>query len=162
VISLDAAASLDTVMANLVEETANRRDLRECWLVWGRDVKIEHARPARIESAAGDQDAWLACGPDGALWQRIRASNSITYATAVGWQGGLRLFADLPGAPGMLVFGVREGLDFLFHDTNGEHGAAIFASAESDRAAPFGPMWVALRGLPADIRIVALKLPYRD
>jgi hypothetical protein len=112
--------------------------------------------------ARDDEDAWLACGPDSALWQRIRTSNDITYVTAVGWQNSLRLFAEPPGAPGMLMFDIREGLDFLFHDKTGEHGAAIFASVESDRAAPFGPMWAALRALPADIRIVALKLPYPD
>jgi len=161
-IQLDADASLDTVMANLVAETTAHRELRECWLVWGRDVKIASARPVHVTSTAGDQDGWLVCGPDKVIWQGIRDSLTITNLVAVGWQSGLSLLWDPPGGPGLLLFDIRGGLDFLFHDKTGEHSAAIFASVNSDRAAPFGPMWVALRALPADIRLVALKIPYQD
>jgi hypothetical protein len=62
VIQLDAAASLDTAMANLVAQTTAHRELRECWLIWGRDVKIASARPVHVKSTAGDQDGWLVCG----------------------------------------------------------------------------------------------------
>jgi hypothetical protein len=159
---IDDGASLDATMASLRAQANADPALASCWFVWGRDLALPGAHRAQLASHDGAFDGWLVCGEDRAIYDGLRAATGARWIEAVAWlDGGLRLMhtpedGSLP--PGKFLIMDLDSIAF-FHD-GGTDGVALFASEDSDRAAPFGPMWSALRTLPSRVRVAAIKVPY--